>query len=215
MVEAIKSNSRFENWKSDFGGKLRAAAEGYGLITSKREVAWQSYLESLDETDRKHVLKFTAFMEELAETLPFPIGITAVGSTTRPERLRLSPIDDIDLRILNGEVELADRLKASELLRSEIRGYLEKSGCIFLELDSTTTVHRIKQGADLIPFADFYNNDPSFLVLFKDSLPLHLSISGYDNPPLGDYLTSERKSNSHFSLLFISGPVEEQHKLKE
>lgn len=45
----------------------------------------------------------------------------------------------------------------------------------------------------LLPFLDYNNSDPSFVVKFKDGLPLHISISGVDNVDMVRHLQLEQE----------------------
>ena len=70
------------------------------------------------------------------------------------------------------------------------------------EKDPATGKRRWVETKSLIPFMDWYNNDPSFIVKHPQGLPLQLSISGADNYDLATYLQKEHKNGDHFALLF-------------
>jgi len=174
------------------------------------ELSIEAYLENLTEQDRENVQRFLTLAEELDEDLPFfRIAVTAVGSTTFPEEKRLQPPEDIDLRILNSAPENSlERETAILELQGSMRKQLMEQKLGFTE-DHSTGFKRIVEGysggkKELLPFVDYYNNDPSFTVQFPEGLPFHISLSGVDNYNLDSYLKKERKDNGHFALLYKS-----------
>lgn len=182
---------------------------------SDNELTPDRYLQTLGEQDRKHVTSFIDFTRSLDQSLQnVRLAVTAVGSTVRPESLRHHPPRDIDLRVLHSApTKSEERAKTIALLRdSAIPGYLRNSGVDFEEADYTEErrllVEEISVDAEtgeikkeLMPYFDWYNEDPSLVVNYSEGLPLQISISGTTKYDLDKYLRGERINNSYFSVL--------------
>ena len=206
MIERLRDRyfRRTPQGRPDVVGTLRNVV---GDPRSENELTPTAYLEGLGEKDRANVAGFVAFAATIGERLPgVRVDVTAVGSTTRPETQRHHPAEDIDLRILNSApVNSEDRVAAVAAIQDAVRGHLTEQQVEFAE-DTCTLSTRMVWGSsggnkELLPFADWYNNDPSFTAKFADGLPLQISISGADNYDLDTYLQKDREHNGHFALL--------------
>lgn len=216
MLETLRAKyfRTSQNGRIDLGAIFRNAVIE---PTSNNEIPKDTYLEGLVEVDRIHVEGFLDFAKRLHGSLEgLGMAVIAVGSSVRSEEQRHHPTQDIDLRVLNAMDSVDLRTVAVASIRDGIRGYLQAGGLEFEESDDTTEVRMVKGESydpvtkvsvpSLLPFMDWYNNDPSFVVKFAEGLPLHLSISGHDNPDMEYYLSKERANNSTFSLLYKGEP---------
>lgn len=181
---------------------------------SDNELTPEVYLQTLSEKDRRHVTSFIDFARSLDQSLQnVRLAVTAVGSTVRPESLRHHPPEDIDLRVLNSATAGSEeRVKTIAFLRDgAIPGYLKNSGVDFEETNCTEERRMVKGittdtntgeiTEELVPYLDWYNEDPSLVVNYREGLPLQISISGATNYDLDKYLRGERINNSYFSVL--------------
>lgn len=143
------------------------------------------------------------------------IAVTVVGSSTRSEEKRHHPVRDIDLRILNSADPNSDlRLSTVGTIREAVRGYLEESQVTFDENEVTMEERMVsgfgfdpdtgKRIEELMPYVDWYNNDPSFTTNSDTGIPLHISISGIDNFSLPKYLQKEQEMKTDIVLLLKS-----------
>jgi hypothetical protein len=185
------------------------AVEAGQIDEARKEV----YLASLSERDRQNVENFLSVHRRLKEQLgTIDIAITAVGSTSKTESKRHHAPEDIDLRILNSaEIGSEERKEAIEIIRSGIRHYLNEQQINYEENDYTFEQHMVEgfrydpitfeKNKELMPYADWYNNEPSFEFSYDYGLPLHISISGLDNPPLHEYLQNEQNARTSTVLL--------------
>lgn len=193
----------------------------FGEPRSANELTPENYLASLSEQDRAHVVSFLSYASALRASLnDVGLAVTAVGSSVKPESERHHPVGDIDLRFLNSappEGEL--RQHTVGFIRDSIRTHLQATGVEFEENDATVSSRMVEGSSSgwqedpqtgekkwveqkgLLPFVDWYNDDPSFIVKYPEGLPLQLSISGVDNWDLDTYLRKEREHNAHFVLL--------------
>ena len=195
-----------ERLKSSFSKAEPASHKSSPEEVWGSELRTEAYLDSLDEGSRRKVDEFSNYLHNLQDQLgDVRIALTAVGSSTVSKERRHHPVGDVDLRILNSAPpDSMDRSRAVLTIREGVRGYLMKNGDQFVEESSTSEERLIKRregGRDtLIPFVDWYNDDPSFLVQ-SDGLPLHISISGVDNYELDRYLGLESKKRTSAVLL--------------
>ena len=189
---------------------VSASLNVVGDPRSNNELTSSAYLESLSEQDRINVARFLRFAATLGERIPgVRVAVCAVGSTARPEAQRDHSVKDIDLRILNSApVNSEERTAAVVAIRDAIRGYLTEQQVQFIEEDCTVSTGMVWGSSggnkESIPFADWYNNDPSFTARYSEGLPLQISISGADNYDLDTYLRKDREHNGHFALLHKS-----------
>ncbi len=162
------------------------------------EVPPEQYLSTLADVDKRKVEDFLGYARTLSAALGnIRIGVNAVGSTVRPPDQNFRPIGDIDLRILNSAPhDSPERTSAVAAIRDGLRGYLVQQGTDFREEDCTITQARKSE------YIDFYNDDPSFKTLPNDGLPLHISISGVDNPDLDAYMKLEGTEGFYYSPLY-------------
>lgn len=177
------------------------------------ELTAERYCQTLSEQDRIHVVGFVDFVRTLSDALPgVRVAVIAVGSTVRPESKRYHLPKDIDLRVLNSSpAESRQRSEIVSALQNEVRRHLQNSRVPFKEEKSTVEQRMVpgvsfdpetgKRREELVPFLDWYNNDPSFTINYPEGHPLHISISGVNNPDLGTYLEGEREHSGHFALI--------------
>jgi hypothetical protein len=176
------------------------------------ELIPSEFYDRLTPENRGDVRDFVAFAQRLRARVVDPttreipaIGVIAVGSTLRsPQGLAHAP-EDIDLRLLHSFAKNSpERELAVRSMRDEVRSYLYGVTKSFQEMDQTVRVYQFPAGdkKGYLPWADFYNQDPAFVTTVSGRLPLHISISGVDNPPLDEYLHHERQYNGHFALLY-------------
>ena len=193
----------------------------FGESGSANELAPENYLASLSEQDRAHVTSFLTYASALRTSLNgTDLAVTAVGSSVRSESERHHPVRDIDLRILNSAPPKSElRQHAVGFIKDSIRTYLQAAGVEFAEDDATVSSRMVEGSSSgwqedpqtgerkwveqkgLLPYVDWYNNDPSFTIGYPEGLPVQLSISGVDNWDLNTYLRKERENNGHFVLL--------------
>ncbi len=193
IAEAASWSMRQDVWLGSVGEKAK--------LGSASEVPIATFMESLSTPDRANVTAFVQFMYGLSSPLPYDLAVTAVGSATKGVDTLSRTFNDIDLRVLHSVKGVAAREVVVEQLRDSIRTHLIEHGLEFEENENTLSTIITKSGSR---FADFYNRDPSFIVNFGQGHPLHVSLSGADNPPLEKYLTYEVDRARPFSLLFRS-----------
>lgn len=204
MLERIKA--RF--LRKTPQGRLDIRATVQNLVVETRsvnELTTSAYLETLNEQDRAHVQDFLSYAEVLHQSLNgVDLAVTAAGSSVRSEAQRHQPMGDIDLRVLNSApVNSELRQNTVDFIRDSIRGYLQSTGVKFEEDKATEETNWVKESrGDMVPFLDWYNNDPSFTVNYPEGHPLHFSISGVDNFDLQKYLRIEREHNGYFVVLY-------------
>ncbi len=181
------------------------------------EITPEQYFATLSENDKKNVEEVIDFFKNLQNVISdVKIAVLAVGSTVLPEKERSHPPEDIDLRVLNSSPsESEERENTINLIRDAIKAYMKVNRFDFMEENSTAIRHMVperhlnlktgKWEKDLIPYYDWYNNDPAFIIFYDDeeNLPLHISISGVDNHDLDTYLRLERKAKNHFAVLLL------------
>lgn len=155
---------------------------------SHKEKSRTDYLANLSEFDRLHVLHFLGFIMGLQTMFPdTDIAVIAVGSSTKPKTKRKDPINDLDFRILNSEATNSNtRQSIIACIQTAIHGYLEENQIPFDYSENTRTINHVTG------WVDWYNNDPSFITKQDQGLPLHISVSGLNNPPLRKYLRKEK-----------------------
>lgn len=191
-------------------GRVDLGATVQNLVREPRsanELAPQSYLDTLAEQDRAHVQDFLTYARVLHQSLNrVGLAVTAVGSSVRPEAQRHNPVGDIDLRVLNSTPANSDlRQEVVGVIRDSVRSHLQTTGAEFEEDNATVETRWVKESrGGLVPFVDWYNDDPSFVVKHQDGLPIQISISGLNNYDLDTYLRREREHNGHLAVLFDS-----------
>ncbi len=136
--------------------------------------------------------------------------MTAVGSSVRAEVKRHHPMEDIDLRILNSApVNSQLRQHTIDLIRDSVKDYLQAIGVEFEEDSATVSTRWVRESrGGLVPFVDWYNNDPSFTVKYPEGHPLQISISGVDNFDLETYLRKEQEYASG-TFVVLYNPIQQ------
>lgn len=174
---------------------------------SSNELPHDEYLASLSEIDKAKVISFIDYTKTLGQSLGVGLAITAVGSTVKQEAERHHIPEDIDLRVLNtASPESQERTVAIERIKDVVRDYF-RGKYIPIDEENCTVCTRMVWGSsggkeELLPFADWYNNDPSFIAKYPEGLPLQISISGVNNYDMRTYLRKEREHNARFALLY-------------
>jgi len=178
-----------------------------GILRNRsNELTTFEYLASLSEVDKVKVIGFVDYIKTLGRPLGVGLAITAVGSTVRQEAERHHVPEDIDLRVLNtASPGSQERTVAIERIKDAVRDYFREKNIPIDEQYCTVSTRMVCSSSgdkeELLPYVDWYNNDPSFIAKFPEGLPLQISISGVDNYDMSTYLRKERENNARFALL--------------
>lgn len=203
MIERFRERfiRRTPQGRPDVAGTLMNLV---GDPRSEHELTPDAYLQTLGEQDRAHVTSFMDFARTLHDVKPgVRVAVTAVGSTVRPESERHHPAEDIDLRVLNSlPAGTAERAEVVAEIQERVKDFLSGNGAEIEDADHTVSTRMVRESrGGLVPFVDWYNNDPSVVARFDEGLPIQVSISGVDNFDLDSYLQKERRHNGHFAVL--------------
>lgn len=206
MIESFKERflRKTPQGRPDVMGSLRNLV---GDPRSSNELTYDEYLASLSEVDKAKVIGFIDYTKKISQSLGVGLAITAVGSTVRQEAERHHAPEDIDLRVLNtASPESQERTAAIEKIKDAVRDYFRGKHIPIDENNCTVSTRMVWGSSDgkkkeLLPFLDWYNNDPSFIAKYPEGLPLQVSISGVDNYDMSTYLRKEREHNARFALL--------------
>lgn len=205
MIESSKERflRKTPQGQPDVMGSLRNFV---GDPRSNNELTYDEYLASLSEVDKAKVIGFIDYTKTLGQSLGVGLAITAVGSTLRQAAERHHMPEDIDLRVLNtASPESQERTVAIERIKDAVRDYFRGKHIPIDEQNCTVSTRMVWGSSgdkkELLPFVDWYNNDPSFIAKYPEGLPLQISISGVDNYDMSTYLRKEREHNTRFALL--------------
>lgn len=181
------------------------AKEALNVLHVTESLKSANYLNSLTKEDRTNVEEVLGIVRRVRRGFENTrIAVLAVGSSSKAENEgSFAGVRDIDLRITTStESNSEERKHTVATLRNAIREHLQKYGLSFKEMDFSVAKRPVLDAQNVLSsFLDYYNNDPSFLVVPSNGLPLHIFISGLDNFSLDVQLNAEQQAKTSAIIL--------------
>lgn len=185
------------------------------------EVKCRQYLETLSPSDLANVRRIVGVVAELNQKFQdadylrnrnIKYGVIAVGSTVRPEAQRIRFPRDINLRVI-GNVPTESPFKyysisaAIDAFNDEEKN--QGRYRMASKIASHYPINTLTRG-NIVQWVGLDDQDPSFVLIFRKGLPIHVSISGVDRPDFDSHLKEERKQGGRFSVL-LNGETESRN----
>lgn len=141
---------------------------------------------------RVEIASFLNRLESIQTRTKVRVGAIAIGSTARPENLRRTVPRDIDIKVLIQEEASSNRRAlVVEFVQQEVERHLGNRG-----------IEYSFYGIEEENYDPYEGVGCAFVArITKDSLPLHLHISGIHDWPMDEILEDERRQNRYFVRL--------------